>query len=1755
MHLLKGFCRRFWFLSTIGMLATHFIVAQHTIRIQERSFRLEPTLHWRKQATEPEIGTGGSTERKVWLTHWGQKLTATEKLAYSSRGIRFLQTYADGTELVELSPVFFWKQPVMGIVSALPYPIEAKYSKDFESQTMGVQEIKIQFIPFPGKTSDEILEQWNPEWGVLDAVWKGKQNLFRATVKTAFLGDLLAKNWLWWMEVCDGEDVPLTLPTTINSRNSFVKGLHPALKGRDVKIGIGDGGFVEPHADFSGNQTNLTATRLASFADHQDHVSGIAGGKGLLKKQNEGIAPEASLFNLQTSMVISNAQALYDVFGVTLTNNSYGLTYNCARAGLYSSTALYMDAQQEANPELLHVVAAGNAGAQTCGSYPSGYMTIAEGYPVAKNVLTVGSILEQDADAWFSSKGPARDGRLKPEIVADGNEVESTVPIDAYSKKGGTSMATPVVTATLAILTERYKQLYQGNPKASLLKALVCNTADDVGAPQVDFATGFGRINTRKALRVLENGWFVNASIPEQTSRNHTVVAPPGAHGLKVMLSWNDPSPAPGSTKALMHDLDLEVRRSNGALFLPWVASALPNLVNQPAQRRKDTLNNIEQVTLPITGGESVQIKVLSGWLSQMDQAYSLVFEWQIPELVLIAPFQGQEFEAGKSITVAWDNALAGVNAIHLEQSIDSLTNWTSVKQWSAQSRSGVYLLPSTGFQKIWFRLRADLPSGPVISNVVGTKCSQIPQLSLTPCHQSIRLEWTSVEGAVGYQVFCLDREKGGWIKKAEIQGHSWVISRLKNGERASFAIRALFAHGPGVLSEGKTTIPTPGTCPWNTDLAIQQMVSPVSVRIPAGEVFPMQAVRLSLRNIGQAALTSTQVSFYCQINTAPPVTYNQLIWLESGQEEQLTFPALPLPNSPGKVRLKCWFSLANDENKANDTIDYVFEQVANPAVTLPWQFRGLGETGTWTQSSFVLPNFPMLEFNSGSNGRLSSVSSTGTALPAEFGATALILDKDKIDGQTGLAEWQIHLNLSEYAQISQLLLDVDVLPFGSFQPQDRIWVRSSPQHEWKEVLRLSSLNHQVGEVLKIRALDLWPFLESELPGAWVQLKFTHGGNRPYQNLIPGGFALDNLTLSAPSKDVELVKILSPSGSCGEVANNRFVSIRLRNSTSHLAENITVGYQIPGQPAVEATILQLAAHDSTDFQFIQPLPTDLMGRVAFYFWVRAQGDDYPTNDTIKGTSIFFSPLLSQLPYVENFEQNNGWWKSYGERSSWEWGMPSPKMSVVDTAANGKHIWASNLKGNYKSNERSFLESPCFNLSGELSEWQISFHSILDLEKDYDMLWLEISADGINWQRMSQFGEGSNWYTHAGNYWDGRRQRWGTTGIKFSTLGWPAADKVRFRFALQTDASLQYEGVGIDDFQLEPAIAIGEDSVAAIQIQNQPNNCGWESLDQNHNRYGALNASQWMNGVEFKTFVHQGEIRKCQQTPYLNRSFGIARPASEPEQGFKLRFYLTEKEVTELMQTDPTIYSFQQIGIQYFSQKNPDSDVQNNFAENIHALFIPPHQIWKGAAMGGYFFEFDAPGAGEYYLASRPLNDNETPLPITLISFKARAAVKENVLMWQTASEQQVDYFALEYACGGAEFQALTRIKSMGSGSEGHSYTYRHALPTCPQEHVVYRLSVFDLQNAKPVQQFYAYIKQGELYKLAKFENPIGDRWTLSGLQADSRIEILNPNGQSVIDQKVDAEDFQVNTQNWASGVYILKLQIGDQFRTEKLFKP
>jgi Subtilase family len=229
----------------------------------------------------------------------------------------------------------------------------------------------------------------------------------------------------------------------------------------------------------------------------------------------------------------------------------------------------------------------------------------------AKNVIAVGAVSGIPGFvqiASLSSRGPAKDGRVKPDVVARGVSVFSSVPTNAYEDKQGTSMASPVVTGIAVLLTEQWRKVFAGaSPRPEQLKALILAGADDLGNPGPDYTHGFGLANAKNAVDLIRADAGNGARIrnltfsqgPIQTVEFPLVVAQ--QQNLKVLLNWADP-PAillgddEITDSVLVNDLDLKVIDPLGNTVFPYVLDRVNFQAN--ATRGVNKVDNVELVEI-----------------------------------------------------------------------------------------------------------------------------------------------------------------------------------------------------------------------------------------------------------------------------------------------------------------------------------------------------------------------------------------------------------------------------------------------------------------------------------------------------------------------------------------------------------------------------------------------------------------------------------------------------------------------------------------------------------------------------------------------------------------------------------------------------------------------------------------------------------------------------------------------------------------------------------------------------------------------------------------------------------------------------------------------------------------------------------------------------------------------------------------------------------------------------------------------------
>ncbi|HLO03309.1 MAG TPA: S8 family serine peptidase [Symbiobacteriaceae bacterium] len=296
----------------------------------------------------------------------------------------------------------------------------------------------------------------------------------------------------------------------------------------DIVVAVIDTGIDASHVDLAGKVVgwhDWVANRSTPYDDHGHgtHVSGIIAGKGAGNPLYKGVAPGASLVGLKVldsrgSGSLSNVTAAVDwAVANKETYHIRVISMSLGTSGSSDGTDIVSQAvNRAAEAGIIPVVAAGNSG-------PTRYTVGSPG--AAAGAITVGAMADPNEQGYqlagFSSRGPTQDNRIKPEIVAPGVTISAprAGSSNGYVNYSGTSMATPFVSGTIALMLD-------ANPNLTVsgVRQILQQTAQDWGPPGQDVDYGWGRLDGWAAVKRAGNfSGGLPPTLPTHESFNGTL--------------------------------------------------------------------------------------------------------------------------------------------------------------------------------------------------------------------------------------------------------------------------------------------------------------------------------------------------------------------------------------------------------------------------------------------------------------------------------------------------------------------------------------------------------------------------------------------------------------------------------------------------------------------------------------------------------------------------------------------------------------------------------------------------------------------------------------------------------------------------------------------------------------------------------------------------------------------------------------------------------------------------------------------------------------------------------------------------------------------------------------------------------------------------------------------------------------------------------------------------------------------------------
>ena len=1384
------------------------------------------------------------------------------------------------------------------------------------------------------------------------------------------------------------------------------------LLGQGINIGQWDESTVGPHLDFE--QRIFNNDKLDSDLATNTHATGVAGminGGGIFSEYSKGMAPKSMLYSWDfRGDILSELRAGIVNSQLSVTNHSYYLgifsvPYNCSEPpGLYVTETSELDKIAKDNEYVTHIFSVGNSftGCGTDGS-------VVPGFQGAKNIIDVGLVDAVDVHIT-SSVGPTYDGRLKPEIVALGYNVFGLRRYNSFTKYFGSSFASPMIAGIVGLMQEQYKKDHAGAyPKSSLVKALLCNTAFDLGFSGPDYRHGFGRVNANKALKALVSNNYEFGMINNEQTNIVGLSVPSGAKTLKVMIAWNDPATTLPATKILVNDLDLEILDPNGQTVLPWV---LGKNNDDIAVRGRDSLNNIEQITIdnPIAGNYSIIIKGKS--IPFGPQEYALVKWVEASNIEITNPMPAERVAynaLGSSLYIRFE--AVGTGNLTIEYSKDDGANWSVLAT----------NIPPTQSYLSW-------PIDPTITETAKIRISdgttttiqsfavvKLPTgLTATSCDRTVNLSWQDEPNATFKILMYKDT---GYVQVGTTDTNFYRVSNLQNGITSLFSIISVTNGKESPRADAIFGTPNPGICPVPNDVGVVGLIAPFGGRLNTSTALTATTnFTARIKNFGNTKVANIGVNL--NINGA---NFNASILdsIAPDSTKDVQFVGTSNLSAIGNYPYTLTTNLTSDGNKNNDTVKGVLYQLAHNPAVLPYfeGFEDMPKCGITDNAFRVLDNDEWDYTTDKFGGRFRVGESDFFAISGKKGAT--------FDNSLAVVPTEnnliLNLNLSNYAD-SLIYLDFSALSHNELTALDFIYVRGKETDNWIKVFDIFANKGPKALFKSFQGLNISKMLITDSASnfsASSQIRFSFNTSKKalFTNQT-GGYSIDEIKLYNAGRDIGIEGISYNRFICGG-GTNYIISLKGKNNDIYSNGNFALKYSINDGPIVSQVFTQtLLPQDTFAFTFSQNADLSLPGIYKIKVWTSNPGDLAAFNDTILYVVNVLNSV-SNFPYFENFESNNGNLISdAGGETKWEWGIPN--KNKIYLSGQGNKAWVTNLREKYKNNEETTLYLGCYNFSA-LTQPIINFNTYQNIETGeigqglYDYVVAESSLDGNTWGRLGAIGSGYNWYENIQDsaVWDLDSLPWQVVSQKIDLNGISDKSKYMIRLRFKSDIAETREGMAIDDLFITEFLdsIVEKDSTVVSVVSNSE---GWVDYRKNGQLIGSFyNDGQQLGTLKMGLLTNEtNEISIFKNRRLLPRRFFVW-PENELTGNYKVRLFFKNDEYFALNNSDKGINRPGDLVVLKYNGLNTDLDLTNNAFSDY--LLLNENEVEIIPYLDGYFVEFETSDFGEYYIVGNKI-DIALLDSTQIIAFDAvKNTSNQSVLSWTSAKENQVVKYITTYS--------------------------------------------------------------------------------------------------------------------------------------------
>lgn len=1772
---MRHFYTRILFVFLMLLQTTSSVVAQNTSTLKVNN--IECPLNTDVPKWFSNNITNSREKKKIVVLQFERILTPSDKQNLSTNKIEILEYLGDKSysAMVSIKSSNATQNNIVGIANFLP---QFKINPSILEKSKTQKKITCLVSFHKGISKEEITAFFaSKNLSVLPNNWQ-KKGLYKVEMLADKLLAFASFYGVQYISEVSG-NVPLDLDSKGSEGASILNMPNTlggkGLRGKDVMVGIGDNTSGIYHIDQSDRTINYNNGDKTS---HGVFVHSIVGGDGIMDWAGQGIATEGTCISLYFDAVIFLKEELYKGFNMTLTNNSYAaVVNNCSYSGTYDNISQNLDSLAfDANKEQLDVFAVGNDGRLACGGYPAGFYNVCGGFQTAKNIIAVGATSRDLVLGAGSSRGPLKDGRLKPEITAAGIDILGAIPNNTYQINRGTSFAAPQVTGMLALLSERYKQLNSGaNPKSDLLKAVVVNGSSDLGRPGPDFLYGFGFLNGVRSIDMIENNRYQrNIMSSGSAAQNFTITVPSNTAQLKVMLYYHDPMASASASKQLVNDLDLTVAEPGGSVVhRPLVLDITPAGVANNATEGVDRLNNIEQVTInnPTAGNYTVSVSDFA--IPEGPQEYVVVYDFVPNSLKIMYPIANAGVAANNDLYIYWDAPFDASSTTKIEFSDNNGSTWTTIAAAVAANQK-YFQWPVPAINSKLCKIRITRGSFTDESGTFVINQKPLLSLSSVQCPGSIAINWTAVPSADKYYLLL---KKGAHFQKIDSVNSStlsYVYKGLNTGTDYYVSVQPTIGGAEGYRSNATTRKPNNGTCIGfaDGDIALNAVVSPSNGRRSTSlELKTRTPIIINVRNQDNDAVGNYSVSY--QVNGSAWKTLPGFS-IASNVSAQVTIDSFDFSDTIS-YQLKVAINNLDkaDPISSNDTFVKSIKHYPNKIITLTSTRNNDFETFpdmTLNRDTigFSLDGYWDYSTTNQDTGRLRT-RIPGSKLVKSSRSISLdvnVNNKATANFLTGT------FNLSNYdTSIDEVRFDFDYEMRGMpiVRDSNRLWVRGSDLQPWIPVLKYSNV-YDTAKLHNSGTISLRDVFKNNNQNfsTSTQIRFgQYDTTLIVDDNYGGGLTIDNVQLYKVLKDAQLTRVVSPLPSECDLSLSDVTAV-VRNGTINTLKGISVGYSFDGGlPFVENISDSLLGGDSIIHTFSKGLTALTQGMHTLKVWLHVLGDDFVSNDTIGNYVFYNSSSVTLFPYLENFELGNGGWYTTGRNSSWAYGMPIG--SKINTAASGRYVWKTNLNGAYNSNELSYLISPCIGTIG-LSKPVLSFSTAFDIEScvaPCDRVFIEYSADNeATWTRLGNNGKGTNWYNNeVHNVWNGEDTRWHVASFEL-----PRASQLKLRFVLATDLGTNLDGIAIDDIHIfdlkNPIVSLSTSSKVESISQEILGNIWLNNVKDNNVLTAVHPEGQNLGMLASSVFAHNLIIDPVQKQYVFPRSFLVQKPTGLMT-NTKLRLFVTDKEVQQFWK-DTTCPSctravdIYRTGITRFvdsSNRFEDSSLANNYAKG--KTFFTYNDINWVPYDNGYYAELATNQFGEFWLNDGGILGT-IPANTEYVFLNAkRWNDQQSELSWLCNIDTQVVSYKILRSMDSVSFTEINEVASIQKVSNNYIHLDN---PKPQQDQKVFYQLLCTATNGKT---FYSNIvsvqwtKGNQLlgvYPVPSVDGNLTLKWT-GAVGSSALYSLTDISGKAIFNGEFKSINWLNETVLplgfLAKGMYFLKIQIGDnQYQEKVIFK-